>query len=94
MKYLFAGDDFTFVNLECALTDADTPADKTYRFRGLPAYGQILTEGSVEGVTLANNHSLDYGTEGLADTPGRCLRNWELPPAVTERRSSTPRTVV
>lgn len=51
VKYLFAGDDFTFVNLECALTDADTPADKTYRFRGLPAYGQILTEGSVEGVT-------------------------------------------
>lgn len=68
VKYLFAGDDFTFVNLECALTDAGTPADKTYRFRGLPAYGQILTEGSVEGVTLANNHSLDYGTEGLADT--------------------------
>ena len=33
VKYLFAGDDFTFVNLECALTDADTPADKTYCFR-------------------------------------------------------------
>lgn len=68
VKHVFAEDDFTFVNLECALTDADTPADKTYRFRGLPAYGQILTEGSVEGVTLANNHSLDYGAEGLADT--------------------------
>ena len=68
VKYLFAGDDFTFMNLECALTDADTPADKTYRFHGLPAYGQILTESSVEGVSLANNHSLDYGTECLADT--------------------------
>lgn len=65
---LFGSDDFTFVNLECALTDGGTPADKLYRFHGLPAYGQILTEGSVEGVSLANNHSLDYGSRGLADT--------------------------
>lgn len=68
VRELFAADDFTFVNLECALTDYNVPAEKTYRFRGLPAYGEILTAGSVEGVTLANNHSLDYGTTGLADT--------------------------
>ena len=68
VRDLFTQDDFTFVNLECALTDYNVPAEKEYRFRGLPAYGQILTEGSIEAVTLANNHSLDYGKTGLADT--------------------------
>ena len=68
VRNLFEADDFTFVNLECALTTYNTPAEKEYRFRGLPAYGQILKRGSVEAVTLANNHSLDYGQTGLADT--------------------------
>ena len=68
VQSLFACDDFTFVNLECALTDHTVPAEKEFRFRGPPAYGQILTEGSVEAVTLANNHAMDYGKTGLADT--------------------------
>ena len=65
---LFSQDDFTFLNLECALTSHTVPVEKEFRFRGLPAYGQILTEGSVEAVTLANNHSLDYGKAGLSET--------------------------
>jgi|GEM_PF-118151 len=64
----FAGDDFTFVNLEGTLTDCTVPAEKTYRFRGPQEYAKILTAGSVECVTLANNHSHDYGQEGYADT--------------------------
>lgn len=68
VREVFSQDDFTFVNLECALTDHDVPAEKTYRFRGLPEYGEILTEGSVEAVSLANNHSQDYGSAGLKET--------------------------
>lgn len=68
VRDLFTQDDFTFVNLEGALTDYNVPVEKEYRFRGLPAYGQILSEGGVEAVTLANNHSGDYGKTGLADT--------------------------
>ena len=68
VRDLFTADDFTFVNLECALTDHTTPAEKEYRFRGPPAYGQILKEGGVDAVSLANNHSLDYGTAGLQET--------------------------
>ena len=68
VRDLFTEDDFTFVNLECALTDHTTPAEKEYRFRGPPAYGQILKEGGVDAVSLANNHSLDYGTAGLQET--------------------------
>lgn len=64
----FASDDATFVNLEGTLTDKGNPADKTYTFRGTPAYSHILTDNSVEVVTLANNHSFDYGQAGYDST--------------------------
>ena len=64
----FEADDATFVNLEGTLTDVGNPADKTYTFRGSPAYSHILTDSSVEVVTLANNHSLDYGQAGYDST--------------------------
>lgn len=77
VQELFGTDDFTFVNLECALTDYNVPAEKEYRFRGLPAYAEILKLGSVEAVTLANNHSLDYGQTGLKDTR-KALETWSI----------------
>ena len=64
----FESDDATFVNLEGTLTDVGNPADKTYTFRGSPAYSHILTDNSVEVVTLANNHSFDYGQAGYDST--------------------------
>ena len=64
----FEADDATFVNLEGTLTDVGNPADKTYTFRGSPAYSHILTDNSVEVVTLANNHSFDYGQAGYDST--------------------------
>lgn len=64
----FESDDATFVNLEGTLTDKGNPADKTYTFRGTPAYSHILTDNSVEVVTLANNHSFDYGQAGYDST--------------------------
>lgn len=64
----FAADDLTVVNLEGTLTARGTRQDKTYAFRGDPSYVGILTEGSVEAVTLGNNHSLDYGEVSMEDT--------------------------
>lgn len=64
----FQNDDATLINLEGPLTDSGNPADKTHTFRGPTAYRQILTEGSVDIVTLANNHTLDYGQTGYDST--------------------------
>ena len=61
-------DDFTMVNLECALTDYNVPADKLFCFRGDPSYTGVLTLGGVDCVSIANNHSGDYGETGVADT--------------------------
>lgn len=64
----FEEDDFTMVNLEGPLTETGTAAAKTFAFKGPTAYTQILTGSSVEAVTLANNHSEDYGTVGYKNT--------------------------
>ena len=63
-------DDLTVANLEGVLSDSDSlhRADKVYNFIGTAAYTEILTLGSVECVTLANNHSHDYGDRGYRDT--------------------------
>ena len=64
----FINDDFTFANLECSLTDSNDRTDKTFTFKTSADYAKVMTEGSVEFVTLANNHVLDYGQQGYADT--------------------------
>jgi len=60
--------DFTAVNLETAVTSRGTPQPKTYHFRTVPAAFTALRDAGVDLVTMANNHVLDYGRAGLADT--------------------------
>ncbi|MDO5436490.1 MAG: CapA family protein [Clostridia bacterium] len=62
-------DDLTVANLECVLTDRDLPkTEKEFNFSGPSDYTGILTAGGVECVSVANNHSKDYGTQGYNDT--------------------------
>lgn len=68
VKPIFEEDDLTIVNLEGTLTERGEREDKTFAFRGKPEYVDILKEGSVEAVTLANNHSRDYGEVSFSDT--------------------------
>lgn len=68
VKSIFEADDLTIANLEGTFTDSNTRMDKTYAFKGPAEFVNILTSGSVEAVTLANNHSKDYGTQSLTDT--------------------------
>lgn len=64
----FENDDFTMVNLEGALSDVGRPSGRRYSFRGPESYVNILTQNSVEAVTLANNHVYDFGEDGYAAT--------------------------
>lgn len=65
---IFHNDDFTFINLEGPLTDSMDINPKEYNFKGRPEYVEIMTLGGIDGVTLANNHSFDYGEKGFIDT--------------------------
>lgn len=68
VKEWFENDDFTMVNLEGVLGNKGTPAGKKFAFRGPASYVNFLTENSIEAVSLANNHTLDYGEAGYAET--------------------------
>ena len=69
LKKLTASDDLTIANLEGVLSDRKLKKEpKKYNFIGPSDYARILTSGSIECVTLANNHSHDYGEEGYSDT--------------------------
>ena len=60
--------DVTVLNLETAVTDAGTPAPKEYTYRAPASVLTQLKSAGVDVVTLANNHGLDYGRDGLLDT--------------------------
>lgn len=64
----FEADDATFINLEGTLTDTGFPANQGTALRGPQEFVKIFTENSVEFASLANNHSLDYGEKGYANT--------------------------
>lgn len=68
VKHIFESDDLTIANFEGTLTDSTKRADKKFAFRGPAEYAGILTKGSIEAVTLANNHSSDYGYQSFLDT--------------------------
>ncbi len=63
-----SGADLAMVNLETAITEGGTPEDKTYTFSAPPTAFDALRAAGVDVVTMANNHGVDYGPEGLADT--------------------------
>ncbi len=66
---IFRQDDMTIVNLEGTLTFSEDFAEgRTFNIKGDPAYAFLLKEGSVEAVSMANNHRMDYKEEGSQDT--------------------------
>ena len=65
---VFRNDDLTIVNLEGPLSEGGVRQEKTFAFRGPSHYVNVLTAGSVEAATLANNHSYDYGEDAYWDT--------------------------
>ncbi len=54
-------------NLECVISEQGEPQPKAYAFRAPPAAADSLALAGVDVVSLANNHSLDYGFEALND---------------------------
>lgn len=71
---IFHRADIAFVNLEGPLYDGkDAPSkicDRCYVFRSPTAYAQFLAQLGIGAVSLANNHSGDYGEAGRMSTLG------------------------
>jgi poly-gamma-glutamate capsule biosynthesis protein CapA/YwtB (metallophosphatase superfamily) len=60
--------DIAFVNQEAPLTRRGLRAEKQNTLRADPAQVEDLLLAGVDVACLANNHMLDYGVDGLADT--------------------------
>ena len=60
--------DVAIVNLEMAITERGEPYDKEFVFRAPGSAALTLAGAGVDVVSLANNHILDFGSEGLEDT--------------------------
>ncbi len=65
---LFAGDDLTIVNLECAVSTLGAIVPKEFNFRCDPAALPAARAAGVEVANLANNHVLDYGPDAMLDS--------------------------
>ncbi|MGI0001347.1 MAG: CapA family protein, partial [Nitrososphaeraceae archaeon] len=63
--------DFSLINLECAVSSNGKEWNKTFKvfhFRANLDAIQVLNSASIDYVSLANNHILDYDIEALLDT--------------------------
>ncbi|HEY5886951.1 MAG TPA: CapA family protein [Acidimicrobiales bacterium] len=60
--------DVTMVNLETAITERGRAEGKEFNFRAPASAFAALRAAGVDVVTVANNHGLDFGQEGLLDT--------------------------
>jgi len=61
--------DVALVNLECAVSNRGAPVPgKKYVFRGSPGSLAGAARAGIDVVSVANNHSLDYGSDAFLDT--------------------------
>ncbi len=68
--------DLTVANLEVVLTNQGSPhPTKSVVYRGNPANVSGLVYAGIDKVTTANNHSLDYGWDGLNQMLGLLDQN-------------------
>jgi hypothetical protein len=69
VRNVFKNADFAVANLECVVCDTTCkPADKEFTFRTNPEWLSSLKKNGITHVTLANNHSCDFGEKGVKQT--------------------------
>jgi len=72
------GGDFSLANLECVLSTGGTPwrpERKPFHFRASPDRVRVLEAASLDAVTLANNHTFDFGPAALDEMLGTLSRH-------------------
>lgn len=96
MRKQLSAADVTFANLEGTFTSTGPSkcpggsTDTCYAFRNPPSFARAYAGAGVDVVGLANNHSYDFGAEGLRSTKAAVsdagMRSTGLPGQVTYLR--------
>ncbi len=68
--------DLSIANLECSMTiEGVEHPTKSVVFKGRPEYVAGIAAAGIDLVSLANNHTLDYGATGLLETQNALIQN-------------------
>ncbi|MBM7650229.1 poly-gamma-glutamate synthesis protein (capsule biosynthesis protein) [Bacillus ectoiniformans] len=65
---VFQSTDIAALNLETSVSTRGKPANKQFTFRSRPETLRGVKNAGIDVVSLANNHTLDYGVDALYDT--------------------------
>ncbi|NDL57503.1 CapA family protein [Phytoactinopolyspora mesophila] len=65
---VLAAADLAMVNLESAVGTGGSPEPKRFTFQAPPTAFDALAAAGVDVVTMANNHAMDFGSDGFAET--------------------------
>jgi hypothetical protein len=69
---LFRSSDLVMANLESPLVDNGEPVFGKCTLRGATRWAKVIKDAGIGFVSLANNHMMDYGVEGLYSTMQAC----------------------
>jgi len=70
---LFENSDLNVVDLECPFTESKSARKKTGPHQKAPPESiKILKHAGIHLAAMANNHIMDYGSEGVRDTLEKC----------------------
>ena len=75
VQHILNGVDLVFANLEGPLYDGNHAIPGKCTIRGTSGWADILKTVGIDVVTLANNHIMDHGTDGLFSTISVLDRN-------------------
>ena len=68
VRPVFNNSPFVVANLECPLVEAGEPVAGKCVLRGKPGWAALMADAGIHLVSLANNHSMDFGRLGLVST--------------------------
>lgn len=81
-------------NLECPLSLRGRPSRVDMHYRAAPAFANWLKTAGFSAVSLANNHTLDYGEAALVDTIAALRKAGVRPVGVGNTETEARRGVV
>lgn len=67
-RKLLSEGDLNIANLETPITARGAKQEKRFTFRMRPESAKAIADAKIQMVSQANNHAVDYGLDGLADT--------------------------
>ena len=91
---IFRKADYTVINLECPVSEIETPVLKKYVFNGRPEYLESFSKSGITHCIMANNHSYDQGRQGLKNTYEELIKHNLVPVGFGDNHKASCKPVI